>query len=74
MVRNSDNENNMAMNYRMKSARVLRGWTQRQLGEQVGLKEIDVSRLETGRVAPDRGMKEKIAAVLGKPAFELFLS
>ena len=56
----------------MKAARVLRGLTQRQLGEKVGLKEIDVSRVETGRLEPEPRLRQKIAETLGKPAFELF--
>ncbi len=62
----------MAQNYRLKAARVLRGLTQLQLAERVGSKEINISRLETGRVRPDAELKSRIAAVLKKPAFELF--
>ncbi len=62
----------MAANYRLKAARVLRGLTLLQLAEKVGLEEHDVSRLETGRLQADRELKERIAAVLQKPAFELF--
>jgi len=51
---------------------VLQGMTQLQLAERVGLKEIEVSRIETGRCEPHLPMKEKISAVLGKPTFELF--
>jgi len=32
----------MATNLRMKAARVLRGLTQMQLAEQIGLKEIEI--------------------------------
>ncbi len=56
----------------MAAARVLRGVTQRQLAELVGTREIEISRIETGRVTPDAAMKERIALVLGKPTFELF--
>ncbi len=62
----------MAANYRLKAARVLRGLTQLQLAEKVGLGEHDVSRLETGRMEADRALKERIAQALGKPAFEIF--
>lgn len=62
----------MAANNRLKAARVLKGLTQLQLAEQVGTREIEISRIETGRVTPDAAMKEKIAAALGKPTFELF--
>ena len=62
----------MATNKRMKAARVLKGHTQRQLAELVGTREIEISRIETGRVTPEADMKQRIAAVLGKPTFELF--
>jgi DNA-binding XRE family transcriptional regulator len=62
----------MIENRRMAAARVLKGITQRDLALKVGLKEIDVSRIETGRLAPTAELKERIAAVLGKPTFELF--
>jgi transcriptional regulator with XRE-family HTH domain len=62
----------MAANYRLKAARVLKGLTQLQLGEKLGMPEHDISRLETGRSVPDGRTKERIAAVLQKPAFELF--
>jgi transcriptional regulator with XRE-family HTH domain len=62
----------MAANYRLKAARVLRGWTQRQLAEKLGVEEHDVSRLETGRTQADPEMKRRVAEALGKPAFELF--
>ena len=63
----------MTINNRLKAARVLKGVTQRQLAELVGTREIEISRIETGRCEPDRQLKEKIAAVLEKPTFELFV-
>ena len=62
----------MAANVRMKAARVLVGLTQMQLAAKVGTREIEISRIETGRITPDAAMKQRIAAVLGKPTFELF--
>ena len=62
----------MALNYRLKAARVLKGLTQFQLADKVGRKEIDISRLETGRARPDGDTKRRIAEVLQKPVFELF--
>ena len=44
----------MAANNRLKAARVLMGMTQLQLAEKVGVKEIAVSRIETGRSNPTR--------------------
>ena len=62
----------MAENRRMAAARVLKGITQRKLAELVGTREIEISRIETGRLEPDRVMKERISLVLQKPTFELF--
>jgi transcriptional regulator with XRE-family HTH domain len=62
----------MAENRRLAAARVLKGITQRQLAELVGTREIEISRIETGRCEPHGQMKERIAAVLEKPTFELF--
>lgn len=57
----------------MAAARVLKGLTQRQLAEKVGTREIEISRIETGRISPDVALKQRIADVLGKPTFELFI-
>ena len=62
----------MAANNRMKAARVLKGMTQLQLAETVGTKEIEISRIETGRRTADAELKRCIAEVLGKPTFEIF--
>ena len=72
MVRPGNDELNMAANRRLAAARVLRGIPQRQLAERVGPREIEISRMETGRVAPGAEKKRRIAAVPGKPTFELF--
>ena len=55
----------MAENRRLAAARVLKGLTQRQLAEVVGTREIEISRIETGRVTPDAAIKQRIALVLG---------
>ena len=62
----------MAENRRMAAARVLKNITQWKLAELVDTREIEISRIETGRIVPDARMKERIALVLGKPTFELF--
>ena len=62
----------MATNNRLKAARVLKGMTQLQLAEKVGLKEIEISRIETGRTVAAMDLKGRIADVLGKPTWELF--
>ena len=62
----------MAENRRLAAARVLKGITQRKLAELVGTREIEISRIETGRITPDVKLKLRIAEVLEKPTFELF--
>ncbi len=62
----------MTVNHRMKAARVLKGLTQLQLADRVGTREIEISRVETGRIAPDARLKQRIADALGKPTFEIF--
>jgi transcriptional regulator with XRE-family HTH domain len=62
----------MAVNNRLKAARVLKGITQLRLAELVGTREIEISRIETGRSVPDVQTKERIANILQKPTFELF--
>jgi DNA-binding XRE family transcriptional regulator len=56
----------------MKAARVLAGLTQLQNADKVGTREIEISRIETGRIQPAADLKQRIAAVLQKPTFELF--
>jgi len=51
---------------------VAKGLTQLQLAEAVGLKEIDISRIETGRSVPDPETKQRISSFLEKSVFELF--
>ena len=62
----------MAINIRLKAARVLRGMTQKQLAEKLGRQEIEISRYETGRARPDPDTKHRIGEILQKPTFELF--
>ena len=68
----SQTKTEMAANNRLRAARVILGMTQLQLAEKVGTKEIEISRIETGRAHPDGEMKRRIADALQKPAFELF--
>jgi transcriptional regulator with XRE-family HTH domain len=72
MVRHCNDKLKMAANNRLKAARVLKGLTQLQLAELVGLKEIEVSRFETGRGTPSPETKQRIASAVGKPAWEIF--
>ena len=64
----------MATNRRMKAARVGKGLTQLELAKLIGKKEIEVSRVETGRSTPDPDTKRRIAEVLEVPAYLLFNS
>jgi transcriptional regulator with XRE-family HTH domain len=59
-------------NNRLKAARVLLGMTQRELAAKVGTKEIEISRVETGRSVPSDDLKRRISGALGKPTFEIF--
>ena len=62
----------MATNMRLKTARVAKGMTQLQLAERVGKKEIEISRIETGRAYPDPDTKRRIAEILQKQTYEIF--
>ncbi len=62
----------MATNIRLRTARVGKGLTQLQLAELIGTKEIEISRLETGRAFPDPDTKRRISEVLQKPTYEIF--
>jgi len=75
MVRRCFNKKlRMATNTRLKAARVLKGLTQLKLAELVGVKEIEISRYETGRCLPTGAVRQRIADTLQKPTFELFES
>ena len=62
------------MRNQMKIARLVRGLTQKQLGELVGCSELDVSRIETGRKNPAPALRARIAHALGKSENEVFAS
>ena len=62
----------MATNIRLRMARVAMGMTQLQLAERIGKKEIEISRIETGRACPDPDTKRRIAEVLQKNTYEIF--
>ena len=64
----------MATNTRLKSARAEKGLTQLMLAERIGKREIEISRIETGRARPDPETRRRIAEVLGKPAVTIFAS
>lgn len=62
----------MAINIRLRTARVAKGMTQLQLAERIGRKEIEISRYETGRACPDPETKKRISEILEKSVIELF--
>ena len=62
----------MPKNIRLRASRVLRGLTQLELADLIGIREIEISRYETGRAKPDAETKRKIAEILQKPTYELF--
>jgi transcriptional regulator with XRE-family HTH domain len=62
----------MPNNIRLKTARVAKQLTQLQLAKQIGTKEIEISRFETGRAQPDKATKERIAEILQKEVYEIF--
>ena len=59
-------------NLNFKMARLALGLRQYQLAERVGLKERDISYIETGRRDPPADIRARLADVLGKPTWELF--
>lgn len=62
----------METNRRLRAERARLGLTQRDVAEKVGLREINISRIETGRARPNPETKRRIAEVLHKPTYELF--
>jgi len=56
---------------RQKAARMLKELTQHDLAQLVGCTEALVSKIETGRVEPDRELKERIARALEIETWEV---
>ena len=59
-------------NTKLKAARVMKSLTQLELAQCLSLPEIEISRIETGRKAPDKETQRRIAEVLGRGPAELF--
>lgn len=55
----------------MRDARRRLGWTQLELARRVGCTESLVTKIETGRSAPERSLKEAIARELNIPSWEV---
>ncbi|HPF99834.1 MAG TPA: helix-turn-helix transcriptional regulator [Kiritimatiellia bacterium] len=57
---------------RLKVARVAAGLTQMDVAQSAGVSEALISKYETRRLTPPRGVQEKIAARLGVCRWEVF--
>jgi len=66
-------EGRMQLARRLCELRSVRGLTQLELGERVGLAYTYISRLENGRVAPSIALLEKLARGLEVEVYQLFL-
>lgn len=60
------------VNERLRTARLIARLTQHQLAQKAGLREWNISRIETGRAEPTDEERKRIAAILGKKTYELF--
>src|SRR5713226_2788338 len=67
------NPEEVVPNERLRRARLLKGWSQAELAEQVGTSFEMVSRWERGVTVPSPRYQKRLYAVLGKSAEELGL-
>ncbi len=63
----------MNVNYDLKNARILRGWSQAKVAEKVGTDPVTVSRWERGLSSPYPHFREKLCILFEKNAEELGL-
>lgn len=56
---------------RMAVGRIVMGLTQKALGERLGVTELVISKIETGRLSPSDDLRHKISAVLKIAAGEV---
>jgi len=68
-----DEEAMVKANHRLKSARVIRGWSQARVAEEVGTDPVTVSRWERSLSSPYPHFREKLCLLFGKNAEELGL-
>ena len=61
----------MSQDIRFKIARQVAGLTQLRLAEAIGVREHQITRIESGRARPDPATAERIAALLSKRPFEI---
>ena len=55
-----------AMRREMKEARLKRGWSQLDLGRRVGLPQVHISKIETGKIVPRFDTLLDLVRVLGR--------
>ena len=60
------------MKNRLKLLRVERGWTQEQLGHQLGVSRQTVNALETEKHDPSLDLAYRIAAIFERPIEDIF--
>lgn len=56
----------------LRALRTDRGWSQKELGEQLSVSRQTVNAIETGKYAPSLPLAFKIAALFGQPIEEIF--
>ncbi len=62
------------MRNRLKELRTARGWTQEELGRQLGVSRQAVIALEGDRHDPSLDLAYRIAALFGEPVETIFLN
>ncbi len=60
------------MKNRLKLLRVERGWTQEQLGQQLGVSRQAVIAIESDKHDPSLDLAYRIAALFARPVEEVF--
>ena len=63
----------MQLKNKLKEIRLLRGMTQRELAEKLGIEQSTISLYETGERMPNAAMAAKIASTLGVSFNDIFL-
>ena len=57
---------------RLRELRVQRGWSQGDLGEQLGVSRQSVNAIETGKYDPSLPLAFRISRVFGQPIEAIF--
>lgn len=60
------------MRNRLRDLRAGRGWSQGDLGEQLGVSRQSVNAIETGKYDPSLPLAFKIARIFGQPIEAIF--